>query len=213
MTYTVLLVDDDPLVLDGLQRPLLKENYRVLSASSADEAFGFLSNNRVDVVVSDEMMPGILGSEFLGVVCEKYPETIRIVLTGHPNLDSALRAINKGHVYRNLIKPCSGPELGIAIKQAVQHRQLYQKSLSLLETVRRQRTMLDDLERQFPGITRVERDTEGTISIGDDLDSLIEEMGEEVKKCEYFFSSRSIATKRLHRKMVQKYSSDASRAT
>jgi len=213
MSCAVLLVDDEPLVTDALKRALYKEPYKVHCACSAEDALDILSHEKIDVVVSDEMMPGMLGSDFLSIVCAEYPETIRIILTGHPSLEATLRAINKGHVYRNLIKPCSGPELGIAIKQAVQHRQLYQKSLSLLETVRRQRTMLDDLERQFPGITRVERDTEGTISIGDDLDSLIEEMGEEVKKCEYFFSSRSIATKRLHRKMVQKYSSDASRAT
>ena len=62
-------------------------------------------------------MPCMLGSDFLGVVSDRYPETIRIILTGHPNLDTALRAINKGHIYRFLIKPCSGMELGVAIRK------------------------------------------------------------------------------------------------
>ena len=194
MTYTVLLVDDDPLVLDGLQRPLLKENYRVLSASSADEAFGFLSNNRVDVVVSDEMMPGMLGSEFLGVVCEKYPETIRIVLTGHPNLDSALRAINKGHVYCFLVKPCRGIELCITIKHAIQQRELWRRSLSLLGTVRRQSSILEGLESRHPGITKVDRESDGAISIPDveeDVEALLKKIDSEVERSEHFFRSRS----------------------
>ena len=115
MLHTVLLVDDDPLVLDGLRRALHKETYEALSAVSADEALRILSLKKVDVVVSDEMIPGMPGSEFLGVVCNKYPETIRIMLTGRPDLDTALRSIHKGHVYRFLIKPCSGKELSIEV--------------------------------------------------------------------------------------------------
>ena len=187
MPCRVLLVDDEPLVTEALMRALHKEAFIGYCACSAVEALGILAREKIDVVVSDEMMPGMLGSDFLGVVCSQYPETVRIILTGHPNLDTALRAINKGHIYRFLIKPCNGAELGITIKQAIQQKELSRKSLSLLETVRRQSKMLDDLERQYPGITRVDTDSNGTIDIGDgiyDLDSLIEEMGEEVKKCE-----------------------------
>src|SRR5208283_4657525 len=157
MTHTVLLVDDDPLVLEGLMRALHKQTYETLSAVSAESALEILSRKKVDVVVSDEMMPGMPGSDFLGVVCNKYPETIRIILTGHPNLESALRSINKGHVYRFLTKPCSGVELNIIIRQAIRQRDLLRRSLTLLETVQRQNSILERLESQHPGITKVSR--------------------------------------------------------
>jgi DNA-binding NtrC family response regulator len=191
MRPTVLLVDDDPLVLDGLKRALHKETYETLSAVSADEAFRILSREKVDVVVSDEMMPGMLGSDFLGVVCNKYPETIRIILTGHPNLDTALRSINKGHVYRFLIKPCSGMELCITIKQAIQQRDLLRKSLSLLQTVRRQSSILEELENQHPGITKLNRGHDGTIDISEveeDLEALLKDMDSEVERSKYLFA-------------------------
>ncbi len=192
MTHTVLLVDDDPLVIEGLKRALHKEIYETLSAVSAQDAFEILARNKVDVVVSDEMMPGMPGSDFLGVVCYKYPETIRIILTGHPNLETALRSINKGHVYRFLIKPCSGVELCITIKQAIQQRELLRKSLGLLGTVRRQSSVLEELENQYPGITKVNRANDGAIDIfetDEGLETLLENIDTEVKRSQSLFRS------------------------
>jgi DNA-binding NtrC family response regulator len=186
----VLLVDDDPLIVEALKRALRKESYEIFSAGSADEALEVLSVQDIDVVVSDEIMPGMPGSHFLGVVCELYPETIRIMLTGHPNLDTALRAINKGHIYRFLIKPCKSVELSLTIKQAIQQRDLSKESRGLLAAVRRQRSMLENMERQNPGITRVDRDLSGAIRIPDveyDVDTLIREINKEVKMAESFF--------------------------
>lgn len=190
MASSVLLVDDEPLVLEGLKRALHKENYEVLSADSAAEALEILSRRKVDVIVSDEMMPGMTGSEFLGIASDKYPETIRIILTGHPTLDSALRSINKGHVYRFLVKPFNAIELSFAIRQAIQQRELLRRSLSLLETVRRQNAVLEKLEHRHPGITRVDMGKDGIINIPEieeDLDTLLEKIDREVERCSYFF--------------------------
>ena len=188
----VLLVDDEPLIAEALKRVLRKESYETVCAGSAAEALEILSGQSFDVVVSDEMMPGMPGSDFLGVVCDRYPETIRIILTGHPNLDTALRAINKGHIYRFLIKPCSGVELSITIKQALQQRKLSKESHCLLTTVKRQSSILENLERQNPGITKVDLDASGAINIPDveyNLDTLIEEINKEVKRSECFFKN------------------------
>ena len=188
----VLLVDDEPLIAEALKRVLRKESYETVCAGSAAEALEILSGQSFDVVVSDEMMPGMPGSDFLGVVCDRYPETIRIILTGHPNLDTALRAINKGHIYRFLIKPCSGMELSITIKQALQQKKLSKESHGLLATVKRQSSILENLERQNPGITKVDMDTSGAINIPDveyNLDTLIEEINKEVKRSEGFFQN------------------------
>ncbi len=184
MLYKVLLVDDEPLVTEALKRALRKEAYGVSIAGSARQALEILGREKMDVVVSDEMMPGMLGSDFLAIVCDRYPETIRIMLTGQPSLDTALRAINKGQIFRFLIKPCSGVELSLTIRQAIQHRELSRKSQGLLETVRRQRTMLGVLEAQYPGITKVDVNVEGAIDISDedyDLSALIEEIEKELK--------------------------------
>jgi len=87
MKSVVLFVDDEPSFTDSLKRILRKEPYEILSAGSADEALMILDGQVVDVVVSDEKMPGMSGSEFLSIVSKRYPETIRIMLTGHASLD------------------------------------------------------------------------------------------------------------------------------
>ncbi|HBZ54993.1 MAG TPA: response regulator [Syntrophobacteraceae bacterium] len=190
MAHTILFVDDEPLVTQALKRALHKEPYRILSAQSASQALEILVRQAVDVVISDEMMPGMLGSEFLAVVCRDYPDTVRIILTGHANLKSAVRAINEGQIYRYLTKPCNEEELIVTLRQALQHKELMAKSRQLLQAVKHQHAFLDDLERVHPGITSVERDSSGVIVLGEgvtDLDALIEEMQAEVKKFEARF--------------------------
>ena len=86
MQHKVLFVDDEPNGTKALKRALRREPYDILSAGSADESLEMLERESVDVVVSDENMPGMTGSEFLAVVYEKYPDTIRIILTGHASL-------------------------------------------------------------------------------------------------------------------------------
>jgi len=88
MARKVLFVDDELHVTEGLKRALRKEPYEIMSANSADKALEILARQPVDIVVSDEKMPGMSGSEFLTVVCRKYPDTIRIILTGHASFGS-----------------------------------------------------------------------------------------------------------------------------
>jgi two-component system, probable response regulator PhcQ len=183
MTHRILLVDDEPHVTEALKRALHKEPYEVLSANSADDALEILARQPVDVVISDEMMPGILGSELLAMVYRKYPDSIRIILTGHANLDAALRAINEGHIYRFLTKPCNELELRVTIRQGIQQKELATESRRLLQRVKRQHLTLQQLESEHPGITKLERDSRGTIVIDDigyDLDELIKEMQAEL---------------------------------
>jgi two-component system, probable response regulator PhcQ len=190
MPYTILVVDDEPLVTQALMRTLHKEPYRVLSANSADRALEVLAHQPVDVVISDEMMPGMLGSEFLAVVCRDYPDTVRIMLTGHANLKTAVRAINEGQIYRFLTKPCNEEELTATLRQALQHKELLTKSRQLLQAVKHQHTILEEMEKMHPGITSVDRDSTGVIVLneaGMDLDALIEEMRAEVQKYETRF--------------------------
>jgi two-component system, probable response regulator PhcQ len=185
MPYTILLVDDEPLVTEALKRALPKEPYLVLSASSAGRALEILARQAVDVVISDEMMPGMPGSEFLAVVCREYPETVRIILTGHANLETAIRAINEGQIYRFLTKPCNELELRVTLRQALQHKELMTQSRQLLRAIKHQHAILEKMEREHPGIATVERDSRGVIVLDEeetDLDDLIEAMQAEVQK-------------------------------
>jgi two-component system probable response regulator PhcQ len=96
-----------------------REPYNILCADSAEEALPILAREQVDVVISDEKMPGMSGSEFLSLVRQEYPDTIRIILTGYGSLESAIRAINEGEIYRLFTKPCNVIDLAITIRLAL----------------------------------------------------------------------------------------------
>jgi DNA-binding NtrC family response regulator len=138
-----------------------------------------LAANAVDVVVSDERMPGMTGVEFLTEVQEKYPNTIRMILTGHASLDVAIRSVNNGKIYRFLTKPCSPAELMIAIRQGMQLMELVRESCRILAKTRHQQEVLSKLEATFPGISRVDKDERGAILLDDnatDVEQLLREL-------------------------------------
>ncbi len=169
MQHSVLIVDDEPVITDLFENAFSKEPYSLLTAGSAEEALAMMAREQVDVVISDEKMPGMSGSEFLSIVRQKFPETIGMILTGHATLESAIRAINEGEVYRFFTKPCNVIDLAMTIRQALKYKDLMKESKRLLEMVRRQSTFIKDLEEQYPGITRVRRDARGAIIIDDEI--------------------------------------------
>lgn len=127
---TVLVVDDEKEVGMAIQRLLVLDGYRVLVAGSAAEGFELLANNRVSVIISDQMMPIMAGTEFLSRVKELYPETVRIILTGHADLSFMTNAINLGGIYKFLIKPWSDDIIRETIDEAFK----YHASFSWLES-------------------------------------------------------------------------------
>ena len=118
---TLLMVDDDEGVTRALQRLLFSEGYEVLTANSASKGFELLSLNRVGVVLSDFRMPGMNGAEFLGRVKELYPSTVRLVLSGHADLDAITDFINVGAIYKILRKPWRDDEVRDQISAAFRH--------------------------------------------------------------------------------------------
>ena len=123
---TVLFVDDEPTVTSSARRALRDEPYEVLTANSVQRALSIMASTPIDVVVSDEKMPGISGSEFLTIVRLRYPDVVRIILTGEASLETAVDAINNASIFRFLRKPCSASELKscltAAAKAAVEHK-------------------------------------------------------------------------------------------
>ena len=171
MNHNVLIVDDERTITDMLKDALSREPYNILIAASAEEALTVLTREQVDVVISDEKMPGMLGSEFLAVVRRKYPDTIRMILTGYASLESAIRSINEGEIYRFFTKPFNVFDLVVTIRQALQHKDLMKETQRLLKVVKRQSVFIEEMEQQYPGITKVKRDAEGAIIIDDETDN------------------------------------------
>ena len=129
--HAVLCVDDEENILRSLKRLLRNEGYRLLTASSGKEGLRILEENRVHLVISDQRMPGMNGAEFLAQVKERYPDTIRICLTGYTDVDSITESINKGHIYKFMLKPWNDQGLKLEIRQALDQYELSQTNMAL----------------------------------------------------------------------------------
>ena len=183
MGHKVLLVDDDTNLLDSLRCALRKEPYEILCATSGEDALGILHKEPVDVVVSDQNMPGMSGIIFLTTVRQNYPETVRFILTGKATFDIAIQAINEGAISRFFLKPCNHIDLAVTIRQAIQQKDLMCAAKSLLKKVKQQSSLIDQLEREQPGITEVNHDEDGAIVMGDipdDPDDFLREVSEQL---------------------------------
>ncbi|GFO56756.1 hypothetical protein GMSM_37630 [Geomonas sp. Red276] len=180
---TILIVDDEPHVISALGRELAEEPYQLQGSGGGAEALRMMEHRRFKVVISDEMMPGMEGAEFLSRVKKLYPETVRIMLTGHASLQSAMRAVNSGEIYRFFTKPWNEAELKMSLRSAVEKYDLEEENRRLLKTVRRQSQELRYLERSYPGISTIRRDADNAIHLDLDLELSDEELAEVVDRC------------------------------
>lgn len=115
----VLFVDDESAVTSGIRAALRKAPFEVYIANSGEEALAQLAKKPVDIVVSDEKMPGMCGSELLAHVRREYPDTMRLMFSGQADLSAAVRAINEAGIFRFLMKPCDPKELASSVNQAI----------------------------------------------------------------------------------------------
>jgi CheY-like chemotaxis protein len=114
----LLLVDDEENNLRALHRVFRREGYRIHTATSAREGFKILANTPIGVIVSDQRMPDMSGTEFLTRVKALYPDTVRIVLSGYTDLATVTGVVNEGAVYKFLTKPWNDEALRHDIRQA-----------------------------------------------------------------------------------------------
>ncbi|XVN15752.1 EAL domain-containing protein [Pseudomonas corrugata] len=115
---TLLLVDDDLGVLSSLKRLLRHENYLILTATSAQEALKLLAEHQVGVIIVDQHMPGMNGTELLARIRTMHPHTVRMVLSGSAAVDNVTEAINRGEIYRFLTKPWQEAELIETVRES-----------------------------------------------------------------------------------------------
>ncbi|MEM6532530.1 MAG: response regulator [Myxococcota bacterium] len=128
----VLCVDDEPQVLQGLER-ILFDDFEVETASSGEEGLKLLRRETFEVVISDMRMPRMNGAQFLSQVNQTSPGSIRMLLTGQSDIQSAASAVNEGGIFRFLIKPCPPDVLKKAIQQATEQYRLQRIEHDLLE--------------------------------------------------------------------------------
>lgn len=115
---TLLLVDDEPRVSRGLQRILRQDGYCIRVASDPYEALSILTRHQVDVILADQRMPGMKGTEFLSQVSELYPETLRLILSGAADIDEIAQAMGSGVIYKFLTKPIDPALLRANVSEA-----------------------------------------------------------------------------------------------
>ena len=137
MKTKLLCVDDEPNVLEGLSR-ILRKQCDVITATNGPQAIEILRGDpTIEVVMSDMRMPVMNGAQFLRQVRGIRPDTVRLLLTGQADLDSAVSAVNDGQVFRFLTKPCAPPDLAAAIESAAaQHRLITAERVLLEQTLK-----------------------------------------------------------------------------
>jgi response regulator RpfG family c-di-GMP phosphodiesterase len=163
--HTILCVDDEVNVLNALKRLFRKEGHTLLTASGGADALRLLRENPVHLIISDQRMPEMSGTELMARVKATYPDIIRIILTGYTEVDTITESINKGNIYKFFLKPWNDQALTLEIRQALEQYDLIQTNKVLhqqvldqnanfrrindhLETLVRERTREVELQNQ-----------------------------------------------------------------
>jgi DNA-binding NtrC family response regulator len=155
MDHAVLLVDDDDNTLSSLVRALHKQPYQIYTARDGGEAVWILKTHKIDLIVADERMPEMPGSDLLAWAAKHCPDVVRIVLTGHAETLAAIRAINEGGVYHFFSKPCNEVRLAVVIREALEQKEKLDRDRQSLETSRQQLRDLERLNQDFEFQTRI----------------------------------------------------------
>jgi PAS domain S-box-containing protein/diguanylate cyclase (GGDEF)-like protein len=134
-TRTLLLVDDEENILAALKRTLRRDGYHIVTACNAAEGLQRLTEHEVDVIVSDQRMPGMTGVEFLRRAKDLYPHTVRMVLSGYTELQSIIDAVNEGAIYKFLTKPWDDERLRAHVSEAFQQKGMADENRRLSDQV------------------------------------------------------------------------------
>jgi CheY-like chemotaxis protein len=129
----ILYIDDEEKALKYF-RMAFGQKYQVFTASSGTEGLEILrrETGKIGIVISDQRMPGMLGAEVLGVARQEFPQVVRLLTTAYSDLDSAIQAVNKGHIYQYVVKPWEIPDLGMVLQRAADYFQVMAERNELL---------------------------------------------------------------------------------
>lgn len=157
-TFRILLVDDEQNILKSLSRLLKsRSEHRVETAGSGKEALSKMESRTADIIVSDERMPDMRGSELLTRIRETYPDTVRIIITGYADTQAILHAVNEGNIYRFLKKPWDNDEFLEVIQSAAHHLRISRENTRLQKELGVRNRELEKLNGELEA--RVEKRT------------------------------------------------------
>jgi response regulator RpfG family c-di-GMP phosphodiesterase len=147
--HSILVVDDEEIVLVALRETLQREGYHVVTAPNAIEALRILQDRQFSAIITDQAMPMLTGLEFLAQARQLQSDATRILITAVPKLDTVIDAINKGEIYRFVIKPWLREELLATVRNAVQRYELICKNMVLQATTFAMNEKLTRLNEQL----------------------------------------------------------------
>ncbi|MDD1620914.1 MAG: response regulator [Methylococcaceae bacterium] len=154
----LLFVDDEPNVLKALKRLFRGADYNVHLAENGPSGLEILGQQSIDLIISDMRMPQMDGAEFLTKAAERWPDTVRILLTGYADLESTIAAVNNGKIYSYCSKPWEDNELKILVNNALEQKRLREERQQLFEIIDRQNQELRELNASLE--EKVEKRTE-----------------------------------------------------
>lgn len=130
-TPSLLLVDDEAGILASLRRLFRPHGYRIFTAGSGADGLAILEREAIDLVISDMRMPEMDGATFLKAVRQRWPHTLRILLTGYADIGSTVSAINEGEIYRYIAKPWDDTEMLTIVREATERQRLEEENRRL----------------------------------------------------------------------------------
>lgn len=166
--HTVLAVDDDAKTLRSLRR-VFADHRRISLVACEDpmKALRIATDEEIDLVIVDQQMPSMTGTELLGRLVERKPEILSIVLTGYSDVEVILKAINDLGVYKFILKPWKNEDLYWTVVRALEMKEAVENNSRLRRELREREACLTRLEHRYPGISKVERDKSGAVVIDD----------------------------------------------
>ena len=146
--HTLLVVDDEPDVCDSVH-DLLRREFRVLKARNASEGFRLMQENEVHIIMTDQRMPQITGTELLSKIRQRHPQAVRLLFTGYADVESIIAAINQGHIFQFLKKPWQPEELEAAVREAAAE---YDRLVEQADEVSRLRAELEHVRERIAAL-------------------------------------------------------------
>ena len=178
--HKILLLDDEQNIINSVTRIIRGDDREIVSANDADSAWDLLKKiGGVDLIISDNKLPTISGVDFLTKVRQLYPDAIRILITGYPDLGSTIKAINAGQIYRFITKPWENEELKMIVKQALDYCDILKDNRALIALARKQSEALNTMQKRY-NISQSEFDKSGVYII--DEQKVSETLDEFMKK-------------------------------
>jgi DNA-binding NtrC family response regulator len=170
-TRKILIVDDEENVCNALRRSLRSPSYEIHTSTDPRQALELVKVHKFDLILSDHLMPHLTGLQFLKLVRDRHPDSLRMMLTGHSDMQTAIEAINHGDIYRFLTKPWDNTDLKVTLHLAFEKLDLERENRRMMSVMRQMQRMgyLDERGEPVRNVARAEAKTQTIVLDEQDL--------------------------------------------